>query len=945
MDLSGFTHGVDPRQYIIIRGARQHNLKNISLDLPKRKINVITGPSGSGKSSLAFNTIFAEGQRRYMESLSAYARQFLVRMDKPDVDYLGGLAPAIAIEQKALSRNPRSTVATQTEIYDYLRLLYAQIGQTISPVSGEVVTRDTPRSVATQLARCWEEGTRFYLAFPLDDTATVDALLQRGYTRLLSTAAKGPPAVMALDQVSPGMPFRTAYVVQDRLVVRRGDEGNATRIADSVEHAFKAGGGRCVAVQAMGEYALLAFSQHFERDGMTFEEPTAHLFSFNSPMGACAACKGFGRRKELRADLVFSKPWLSLREGAARCFAVPPPDLRSMHTELLHIAQWARINVNRPYKHLRESDKMMLWEGFGTYPGIRALLEDMGAPSASKAKRALYNRYVGYDVCSHCGGSRLRREARHVQIGGLHIGQVLELTTRDARTFFAELKLTPFEQEVAAVLLGELRNRLRFLVEVGLGYLTLDRLSQTLSGGESQRINLAASLGSSLVGSLYVLDEPTIGLHPRDTSRLIRILQRLRDLGNTVIVVEHDALVMQHADEIVDLGPGSGHKGGRITFQGSFEEMLQSSASLTGDYLSLRKRIPVLARRHRPHPSRAVVIERARSHNLKRIDVAFPLGCLTVVTGVSGSGKSTLVCDTLYQGLRALKGQFVLRKAVGLHDRILGHELVDRVEMVDQSPIGRSSRSNAATYSGAFDGIRKIFAGTHHAKLRGYKPGVFSFNVDGGRCEACAGDGAIRVEMQFLADLYLECEECRGRRFKDEVLEICYKGKNIDDVLQLTVDEAIDFFSGKRSVVSRLKTLSTIGLGYLKLGQPATTLSGGEAQRVKLATHLGSSLKEQVLYIFDEPTTGLHFDDIRKLLAALNRLMEQGHSVVVIEHNMDIIKAADWIIDLGPEGGFAGGCVVVTGTPEEVAKHEESHTARFLREALTKENPYHAVTF
>ena len=925
MDHSDLAHGINPRHFIVVRGARQHNLKNFDLNLPKCRIHVFTGPSGSGKSSLAFDTIFAEGQRRYMESLSAYARQFLVRMDKPDVEFLGGLAPAIAIEQKALARNPRSTVATQTEIYDHLRLLYTQIGTTVSPSSGQPVTRDTPRSVADTLEREWNEGTRFYLAFPKPKNRTLEQLRQLGYTRFLP-AADNPTAAQQLSA--------TRLVLQDRLVIRKADEGNATRIADSVQQAYMHSNGYCVAVQANPDGQVRKFSEHFERDGMTFLEPSAHLFSFNSPMGACQDCKGFGKHKGPDPNLIIPNPDLSLRQGAV----VPFRDLKKWegHLSDLFIAcMHAGINIDTPYHALPEEHKKLIWQGAPGYIGIWPFFQYLEKNFKRKHYRFYHARYHGLSTCVKCNGYRLRQEALYVKVGGLHIGQVMELTTSEAQQFFDTLVLSPFQKAVATHLLSEVRKRLRFLVEVGLGYLTLDRASQTLSGGESQRINLASSLGSSLVGSLYVLDEPTIGLHPRDTMRLIRILKRLRDLGNTVLVVEHDADVMRHADEVLDLGPGSGQQGGFVTYQGSYEGMLSCEQSLTGAYLSHRRSIPIPEARRTPDWTRAVVVKNARAHNLKRLTVAFPLGLITVVTGVSGSGKSTLVLDTLYRGLKRLKGFSPGNASPAVHDEIAGYELFDCIEMVDQSPIGRSPRSNPVTYTKAFDGIRQLLAKTELAQLHGYRAGHFSFNVDGGRCEQCKGEGATKIEMQFLADLYLECEECEGRRFKEDVLEVRYNGKNVDDILNLTVDEALTFFSDSKAVATRLGVLSEIGLGYLRLGQPATTLSGGEAQRIKLATHLGTRTQEHVLYVFDEPTTGLHFDDIRKLLSAFNRLVDMGHTVIVVEHNLDMIKAADWVIDLGPEGGFAGGHIVVQGPPEEIARHESSHTGRHLHRTLT----------
>ncbi|QXD17107.1 excinuclease ABC subunit UvrA [Rhodocaloribacter litoris] len=944
------TNGADLRQiarrHIVIRGARQHNLKNIDLDLPKGKLIVFTGPSGSGKSSLAFDTIYAEGQRRYVESLSAYARQFLERMDKPDADLITGLAPAIAIEQKTTSKNPRSTVATQTEIYDHLRLLFARIGTTYSPVSGEPVTKDSPRSVAETLTDRLDDRTRFYLCFPLPAHGKspvrqeLEVLRQRGFFRLVvlpteKQAEKGETeSVLDLNETPPEK-VRVArerlLVLVDRLAVRKGDEATRSRIADSVEQAFREGGGRCVALVARGG-PRFDFSTFFERDGMRFEEPTPHLFSFNSPLGACPTCQGFGRVPGLDEDLIIPNPDLSIRQGAIAPFRTE--QWNAYFRDLIRIAARERIDIDAPYHRLSEREKEIVWHGKDDYAGILGFFRFLEKHSYKMHYRIYHARFRGYSRCPDCEGFRLRKEALYVKVGGLHIGEVCELTTKDAWDFFEHLTLTPHQEAVAGRVLEEIRKRLRYLVEVGLDYLTLDRLSQTLSGGESQRINLATSLGSSLVGSLYVLDEPSIGLHPRDTDRLIRILEHLRDIGNTVLVVEHEAAMMRRADQIVDLGPGAGRLGGEVVFQGTYDELLRDARSLTGAYLSGRKSIPVPERRRPVDPDYALVLEGARQHNLKRLDVRFPLGVLCCVTGVSGSGKSTLVHDTLYQALRRLKGQHDGQSKVGAHDALRGHQYVDQVEMVDQSPIGQTPRSNPVTYIKAFDAIRNLMADTHLARIRGYKPGYFSFNVPGGRCEVCQGEGFVRVEMQFLADLYLECEACKGKRYKQDVLEVRYRGKNIDDILNMTVDEAVAFFEDVGPVVNKLQVLQDIGLGYLTLGQPSNTLSGGEAQRIKLAAHLGKTAKDRTLFLFDEPTTGLHFDDIRKLLAVFHRLVDAGHSVLIVEHNLDVIKCADWVIDLGPEGGRRGGFVVAEGTPEDLAAHPESHTGRFLREVL-----------
>ncbi len=962
-------NGADPKNRfvgrdLVVKGARQHNLKNVDLTIPKKRLVVVTGPSGSGKSSLVFDTIYAEGQRRYVESLSAYARQFLDRMDKPDVDLITGLAPAIAIEQQTGTKNPRSTVATQTEVYDYLRLLYARVGTTVSPVSGEVVTQDSPRSAAEEIQEALPEKTRFYLCFPFPShkgakkVQELEALLARGFFRLLALptekqAEKGQqPEVIDLNETPPDQvktPVSRLLVLVDRLAAKPGDDATTNRIADSVEQAFREGDERAVVVTAprpdAGEaFETLDFSARFERDGIEFEEPTPQLFSFNSPLGACPACQGFGRVPGIDPDLVIPNPELSIRQGAVAPFRT---DTWSKHQRtLMRIAAQNDIDLDTPYTLLSQDQKSLIWKGKDDYVGVDGFFAFL-QKKAYKMHYRIYNaRFRGYTRCPACDGYRLRPQALHVKLKGpalgtegdtprwTHIGEIAELTTADARAFFDAIELSEHDHEVAGRVLEEIRKRLGYLVEVGLDYLTLDRLAMTLSGGETQRINLATSLGSSLVGSLYVLDEPTIGLHPRDNDRLITILEGLRDIGNTVLVVEHDEQMMRRADQIIDIGPGSGALGGEVMFQGTFEEALASDASLTGAYLSGRKTIPVPDERRSVDPERVITVTGAREHNLKRLEVSFPLDTITVVTGVSGSGKSTLVHATLFAALQRLKGRDFEGK-VGTHDDVTGAEHIETVEMVDQSPIGKSPRSNPVTYVKAFDAIRDLLASTHQAKIRGYRAGTFSFNVPGGRCETCQGEGVVQVEMQFLADLYLECEACGGKRFKQDVLEIRFKGKNVAEILDLTVDEAVVFFNGQSRIENRLQTLQDVGLGYLTLGQPSNTLSGGEAQRVKLAAHLSKSHQGHTLYLFDEPTTGLHFDDIKKLLAAFNALVEAGHSVVLIEHNLDVIKAADWVIDIGPEGGRRGGFLVAEGTPEQVAAVEESHTGRFLRDVLT----------
>lgn len=935
----------DGKGKIIVRGARQHNLQNVDVELPRNSLVVFTGPSGSGKSSLAFDTIYAEGQRRYVESLSAYARQFLERMDKPDVDFISGLAPAIAIEQKTVSRNPRSTVATQTEIFDHMRLLYARIGVTYSPISNEPVTKDSPRSVARTIQDQLDDGARFYVAFPLADhkkrpaSAQLRALKSRGFFRILvlpteKQAAKGKvEEVVDLNETLPDS-IRVArpriLVLVDRLSNKKGDESAQSRLADSVEQAFQEGLGRCVVVEKDGPSHH--FSQFFERDGLRFLEPTPHLFSFNSPLGACPVCEGFGSVPGLDPNLIIPDPDMSIRAGAIAPFR---SDQWSKHfRELIRVAAEEKIDIDAPWSSLKKKDLDIVWNGKDGYIGIAGFFKYLESRSYKMHYRIFVARYRGYTKCPSCDGSRLREDALYVRVGGEHIGSVCELTIGDAYEFFSNLELSEHDAVIADRVLEEIVKRLKYLVEVGLDYLTLDRLAHTLSGGESQRINLATSLGSSLVGSLYVLDEPSIGLHPRDSGRLISILENLRDIGNTVLVVEHDAETIQRADHVVDLGPGAGIRGGNIIFSGTPDEILASKESLTGAYLSGRKEIPVPDDRRPIDPEAVITVENAREHNLKRLTVGFPLNAIVCVTGVSGSGKSTLVNTTLYRGLRRVKGQHDDTQSVGAHSAIRGHRRIDQVELVDQSPIGKTPRSNPISYIKAYSNIRDLFAGTHQAKVRGYRPGYFSFNVPGGRCETCQGEGVVKIEMQFLADLYLECEDCKGTRFKKEALSIRYNNKNIDDVLNMTVDEAVEFFADSRSISNKLTVLQDIGMGYLKLGQPSNTLSGGEAQRVKLAANLAKTVRQHTLYIFDEPTTGLHFDDIKKLLGSFQQLVENGHSVIIIEHNIDVIKSADWVIDMGPEGGRRGGFVVAEGPPEYIATVEKSHTGRFLKDVL-----------
>jgi excinuclease ABC subunit A len=932
--------------WLSIRGARQNNLKNIDLDLERRKLIVFSGPSGSGKSSLAFDTIYAEGQRRYVESLSAYARQFLDRMDKPDVDYITGLSPAIAIEQKQAPRNPRSTVATQTEIYDHLRLLFARIGRTYSPVSGEEVKKDSPRSVAGDLQKALEEGERFLVCLPFPQhkgrskSDELAVLKKRGFYRLVvaptarQRASGRPPEVKTIDDDRDSL-LRVAparlFVLVDRLICRKGDEENASRIADSVEMAFREGFGSCV-IQTMGSQAgpgddgqpaELRFSEHFERDGIHFEDPTPQLFSFNSPLGACPECQGFGRVAGIDHRLVVPNEDKSIRQG---------DQWKDHYRDLIRVASRIGLRIDIPYAQLTSDEKQVIWDGKDDYIGLDPFFKFLKKHAYKMQYRLFTARFRGYTRCPACDGYRLKQEALYVRTADHHIGQICELTIGDADKFFQQLELSEYESAVAGRILEEIRGRLRYLNEVGLDYLSLDRLSHTLSGGESQRINLATSLGSSLVGSMYVLDEPSIGLHARDTDRLVKILEHLRDIGNTVVVVEHDEETIRRADTVVDLGPGAGVHGGEVVFSGSWDELLASEESLTGAYLSGRKAISVPPARRPIDGERKLTIHNAREHNLKRLDVDFPLGVITCVTGVSGSGKSTLVHDTLYAGLSRMLGSS--SHSVGAHDGISGAHLIKAVEMVDQSPIGRTPRSNPVTYIKVFSSIRELLSETHEAKLRGYRPGFFSFNVAGGRCEVCQGEGFVKIEMQFLADLYLECEACKGTRFGKEALNVRYRSRNVAEILDLTVEEAIEFFGDVDRISKRLRVLDDVGLGYLKLGQPATTLSGGEGQRVKLAAHLARPASEHTVYFFDEPTIGLHFDDIDKLLRAFNALVEQGHTIVLIEHNLDIIKSADWIVDLGPEGGRRGGFVIAEGTPEQIVENPDSVTGTYLRKVI-----------
>jgi excinuclease ABC subunit A len=942
---------------LVIRGARTHNLKNVDLTLPAGQLIVFTGVSGSGKSSLAFDTIYAEGQRRYVESLSAYARQFLERMEKPDVDRIDGICPSIAIRQKNSVRNPRSTVGTVTEIHDYMRLLYARVGRTICRQCGQEVIRETAEVVANRLLAL-PEGTRLLLGFDLpiviaskvaaaDDSedderaeeslfavespaaVALENLRRKGFGRLLIDGQ-----AVAFEEVDTAA-LKTATVL--RVVVDRVKVASdaRTRITDSIETSYAEGGGAAWAIQLPDSGAPVThqFSERFEcrTCGLPYEDPQPRLFSFNNPFGACPTCHGFGNIIELDQELVVPDPSKSINQGAIEPWT--KPHYRAQLAELKRAARTRGVRLDVPWADLTPEEIAFVMDGDGDdFEGVRGFFRWLERKKYKVHVRVFLSRYRGYLTCPDCQGTRLRREARDVHVGGVTIDKASARTVRDAESFFADLQLTEKEAAIADKVLKEIRRRLGFLRDVGLDYLTLDRLSSTLSGGEAQRINLATSLGSALVGTLYVLDEPSIGLHTRDNQRLIAILRQLRDQGNTVIVVEHDADMIAVADHLVDMGLGAGEHGGRVVYSGSLDGLINEPRSLTAKYLRGELSIPVPASRRKGTPQR-IRLFGATEHNLKGVDIEIPLNALTCVTGVSGSGKSTLVHDVLYAALKRAKGEW--DRKVGAHQRLEGHEYVSDVVLVDQTPIGRTPRSNPVTYLKAFDPIRELFAATKDAKSRGLTASHFSFNVPGGRCEACQGEGEVRVEMQFLADVFVPCEQCDGLRFKSQVLEVRYRGKNVTQVLDMTVREALSFFASTPKVLRRLQVLDEIGLGYLRLGQPATTLSGGEAQRIKIAAHLSSHAGERLLYILDEPTTGLHFDDIAKLLAAFRKLLEAGHSLVVIEHNLDVIKVADWIIDLGPEGGESGGRVLAMATPEQVAHVTESHTGKYIREVLS----------
>ncbi|MES2139353.1 MAG: excinuclease ABC subunit UvrA [Bacteroidota bacterium] len=991
MAISNNIEDLSSKEYIIIKGARVHNLKNVDVAIPRNKLVVITGLSGSGKSSLAFDTLYAEGQRRYVESLSSYARQFLGRIDKPEVDYIKGISPAIAIEQKVNSRNPRSTVGTSTEIYDYLKLLYARIGKTFSPASGNPVKRDTVQDVTAYINSLGDE-TKIIILAPLKKQTgkttkdQLGLLLQQGFTRI-QYQKKIHKIDEFIETFTPrlngkiGQEGKTEkeqfFIVIDRITVKSGDEDNDNRISDSVQTAFFEGDGECsieitstLNLLSTGQEAtskvlsktsrkkntltpsqaemasVRSFSNRFELDGITFEEPSVHFFSFNNPVGACKYCEGFGTVIGIDEDLVIPNKNLSVYEDAIVCWK--GEKMSEWKNVLVMNAHKFDFPVHRPYYDLTAKERKLIWSGNKYFEGLTSFFKHLEEQAYKIQYRVMLSRYRGKTVCPECNGTRLRKDASYVKVDGLSINDIVLMPLKNTLEFFTHIELSTYDTEIAKRILIEITNRLQFLDDVGLGYLTLNRLSNSLSGGESQRINLATSLGSSLVGSMYILDEPSIGLHSRDTERLIKVLYSLRDIGNTVIVVEHDEEIMRAADQIIDIGPLAGTHGGELVFQGNHEDLETEEKSLTALYLTGKEKIEIPKQRRKWN--NFIEIEGVRENNLKGFDVKFPLNTMTVVTGVSGSGKTSLVKRVLYPALKKIHGGF--GEQTGSFDK-LGGDLknISAVEMIDQNPIGKSSRSNPVTYVKAYDEIRALFADQPLAKNRGYKPSHFSFNVDGGRCEICEGEGEVQIEMQFMADIHLVCEACGGKRFKQDILEITYNPsaftdpKNISDILSMTVEDAIHFFDSpqrptnlEKKIVQKLKPLADVGLGYVHLGQPSSTLSGGEAQRIKLASFLGAGQNSNnpTLFIFDEPTTGLHFHDISKLLYAFNALIKQGHSLIIIEHNAEIIKCADWVIDLGPEGGTEGGNIVFEGLPEDLIKCKKSYTGIYLKDILGK---------
>jgi excinuclease ABC subunit A len=935
-------------KYIEIKGARVHNLKNIDIRIPRNRLIVLTGLSGSGKSTLAFDTIFAEGQRRYVESLSSYARQFLGRINKPEADSISGIPPAIAIEQKVNTRNPRSTVGTSTEIYDYMKLLFARIGRTYSPVSGKEVTVDTVTDVVNYFAGR-PSGEKMIILTPLTESEykgiieILTLMVDEGFSRVFIIENNVGRIVEIKDFLVEydkkyARKKHTIYLLVDR-VMASSSEDVLTRVADSVQLAFRKGDGFCYLYiyPDEGEPFIKKFSNAFEIDGIRFEKPSVNMFGFNNPLGACPKCEGYGKILGIDENLVIPDKSLSIYDDAIICWK--GDTMKPFKDKLIYSASKFNFPIHRPYYELNEQERKLLWTGNKWFEGLDSFFKMLEANKYKVQYRVMLSRYTGKTVCPDCGGSRLRKEAGYVRVGNKTISELVVMPVKQLKVFFNTLELTDYETEVAGRTLIELKTRIQCLLDLGLGYLTLNRLSNTLSGGESQRINLAVSLGSSLVGSLYILDEPSIGLHPRDSSRLVRVLEALRDLGNTVIVVEHDETIMNAADEIIDIGPLSGTSGGEIVFQGKIDMATKEDfeKSLTLKYLTGKEKIKIPRRRRKLN--QYIEIKGARENNLKNIDVKIPLNGIVAITGVSGSGKSTLIREVLYPAMSRMLS--VSNTRGGDFDKLSGD--VDRIkciEMVDQNPIGRSSRSNPVTYIKVYDDIRKLFASQQHAVRNGYNASHFSFNIDGGRCEECQGDGFIKVEMQFMSDVILECESCRGKRFKEGILEIKYKDKNIYDVLDMSIDEAVEFFGAAKEVAvqriaHKLTVLQNVGLGYIKLGQPASTLSGGESQRVKLAFFLlKEDNQEPTLFIFDEPTTGLHFHDIRKLMESLNALVDKGHSVIVIEHNLEVVKCADIVIDLGPEGGEEGGYLLFEGTPEELVKCQNSYTSEYLKTYL-----------
>jgi len=919
------------KSHILIKGARVHNLKNIDVTIPKNRLVVITGMSGSGKSSLAFDTLYAEGQRRYVESLSSYARQFMGRMNKPEVDYIKGIAPAIAIEQKVITSNPRSTVGTSTEIYDYLKLLFARIGKTISPISGKEVRKDSVTDVVNFVSSL-PSDTQITILSPLHPhnqrklKEELAVLLQKGFVRVeyLGRIEKIESLIEDKKVANSSVNLGDLRIVIDRIRVNQEDE-TLSRIADSVQTAFFEGKGDCYIDDGEKEHF---FCDRFELDGMAFEEPTPNFFSFNNPYGACSRCEGYGKVIGIDPDLVVPDKSKSVYDGAIAPWR--GEKMGEWLNRFVKVAIKFDFPVHRAYKDLSPEQRQVLWSGNQYFRGLDDFFKELEEQTYKIQYRVMLSRYRGKTDCPDCKGTRLRKDAAYVKVGGKSITDMVLMPLDDLLDFFNNLSLDKHEETIAKRLLIEVKNRVRFLTEVGLGYLTLNRLSNTLSGGESQRINLATSLGSSLVGSIYVLDEPSIGLHPRDTQRLIGVLKSLRDVGNTVLVVEHEEEMMQAADYLIDIGPEAGVHGGQLVFSGTYQEILKDEQSLTGKYLNGIEAIGIpSSRRKWQH---FVEIKGARENNLKGIDVKFPLYTFTVVSGVSGSGKTSLVKRILYPALQKATGNYS-GEQTGVFDGLDGDlQLVERVEMVDQNPIGRSSRSNPVTYVKAWDDIRALYSSQPAAKAAGLKPAAFSFNVEGGRCDVCQGEGEVKIEMQFMADIYLTCEACGGKRFKQQVLDITWQDKNVYDVLELTVEEALTFFGKQAKILNKIQPLADVGLGYVKLGQSSNTLSGGEAQRIKLASFLvkGNNSKN-TLFIFDEPTTGLHFHDIRKLLKSFDALIAQGNTILVIEHNMDVIKCADWVIDIGPEGGEKGGELVFEGTPEDLVKHSQSYTGQFLK--------------